>query len=967
MPAARSWFRRIGALLLCLVFAVMLLMLQGPRASAEDRRVVRVGWYDSTFNRVDENGRRTGYAYEYQQKIAAYTGWTYEYVEGDWPELRQKLERGEIDLLSDVSYTPEREDQYLFSAEPMGTETHYLFISTSNRTITADDLSTVNSKRVGVMRGSVQQDLLTQWAREHGLEIKQVELTSLTDDSIDMLSNGELDALVTMDGLGVTKPCVPVCKIGGSDFFFAVNKDRPDLLVELNDAMDRILEGDRDYNQQLFEKYVQNYGSSAFLSPAELEWYQANGPIRVGYVADYLPFCGEEDGKLTGALAEYLELVKASVKNASIEFLPVAYPTTEAALAAMGAGELDCVFPVNLSPYDGETAGVITTSPLVQSELYAAMKREDRSGLSPNEAITVALVEGSVNDEMFLKDSFPNWERVYYPTAEDCVEAVNDGKADCVLVNSYRLNYVDRLFQRNGFYTLPTGKAMGFSYALRRADTHLYSVLNKTVSLIPRSTMESALLVQPTPAEKVTLLDFIQDNWARAIIDLVIVLGIVGILLYQRMKAKKAARERQNLIAATERDSLTDLYNRSFFYEYANRRFRDHPELRLEAMMLNIDNFHTVNALYGREFGDTVLRLLGGAIKQFLAGTPGIAGRIEADCFVVYCPHEGDYETTLNDFQKELNRFNSGLRLRMGVMPWVRDVEPVQMIERARTACGLARRKFKPHMVVFDEAMHRQELFDQRLLNDLERAVRDRELLVCYQPKYEIQCDPPRLVSAEALIRWQHPELGLIKPSDFIPLLERSGRIGVVDKYVWHEAARQIAAWRKEYGVVVPVSVNLSRVDIFDPKLEDVIDELVDANDLDRTALKLEVTESAYTENADQVIEVVNKLRKKGYQIEMDDFGTGYSSLSMLSTLPIDVLKMDQEFIRNIGRNEKDDRLVALILDIARNLKVPVVAEGVETKAQLSVLRDLGCSYVQGYYFSRPLHVADFERLAFGA
>ena len=205
----------------------------------------------------------------------------------------------------------------------------------------------------------------------------------------------------------------------------------------------------------------------------------------------------------------------------------------------------------------------------------------------------------------------------------------------------------------------------------------------------------------------------------------------------------------------------------------------------------------------------------------------------------------------------------------------------------------------------------------------------------------------------------------MISPADFIPLLERSGRVGVVDKFVWRETARQIAAWRDVYGVVIPVSVNLSRVDIFDPKLVETIEELVAANGLERSVLKLEVTESAYTEDADRVIEVVNSLRQKGYQIEMDDFGAGYSSLNMLSSLPVDVLKMDQGFVRNIGRDEKDDRLVALILDIARNLKVPVVAEGVETKKQLEVLKTLGCEYVQGFYFSHPVHPADFEKLAF--
>ena len=161
--------------------------------------------------------------------------------------------------------------------------------------------------------------------------------------------------------------------------------------------------------------------------------------------------------------------------------------------------------------------------------------------------------------------------------------------------------------------------------------------------------------------------------------------------------------------------------------------------------------------------------------------------------------------------------------------------------------------------------------------------------------------------------------------------------------------------------MTIPISVNLSRVDVFDPKLEETLDSIISENGLEHDALKLEVTESAYTENADQVIRVVEHLHKKGYTVEMDDFGTGYSSLSMLSAMPIDVLKMDRTFIQNIENDEKDVQLVALILGIAKNLKIPVIAEGVETESQLQLLKKLGCVLVQGFYFSGPLHPSEFE------
>jgi EAL domain-containing protein (putative c-di-GMP-specific phosphodiesterase class I) len=297
----------------------------------------------------------------------------------------------------------------------------------------------------------------------------------------------------------------------------------------------------------------------------------------------------------------------------------------------------------------------------------------------------------------------------------------------------------------------------------------------------------------------------------------------------------------------------------------------------------------------------------------------------------------------------------------MGVMRSQPDIDAVQMFDMARIACNMIRGDFKEHLVVFDDEVREREEYEQRLLSDLQRALDSFEFEVYYQPKYDILVAPAKLVSAEALIRWRHPELGIIPPDDFIPLFERSGKISDVDKFVWNEAARQIVRWRELYGVTIPVSVNLSRVDVFDPALEETLDEIIKFNGLDHDLLKLEVTESAYTENSEQVIKVVSSLRRKGYVIEMDDFGTGYSSLSMLSEMPVDILKLDRNFVRNIDHSEKDAQLVALILDISKELDIPVVAEGVETEAQLQMLRKLGCAIAQGYYFSRPLNVAEFE------
>ena len=958
---AHSMKRRLVALLLCAAVAALVLAPLAALAQ-EAHKVVRVGWYESPFNHTDKSGRRSGYAYEYQLKLAAYSGWQYEYVEGSWPNLMQMLIDGEIDLLSDISYTPDRAERMLYASLPMGTEGYYIYIAPGNLEITPQDYATFDGKRIGANKGSVQAGLFLDWAAENGVRAELVELTVSEEESLAMLEAGELDGLVTLDSFMDATRAVPVCKIGASDFYFAVNRDRPDLLDELNAAMQKLQDEDRFYNQQMYLKYLVRRGANAFLAAEESQWLDGHGTIRVGYQDNYLAFCAmdPQTGALTGALKDFLAYASDCVANARIEFEAVPFPTASDAVAALNRGEVDCVFPANLSSYDGEIMGLDMTPPLMRTDIDAVVYLDAENIFANKEHVIVAVDEGNPNYDSFLLDRFPGWRKVYYPSTAACLKAVSDGIADCVLISNYRYNNVARLCDKYNLTPLATGEGIDYCFAVGKGETQLYSILAKIIGLVPASTVNAALSYYIAKDSQVTLSDYIQDHLTAV---LAVIAGVLLVILALLLRSIRAEKRAKRLISATETDDLTGLYNRNFFFQYADRMYRERPDAPMDAIVINIEQFHSVNALNGREFGDRVLRVLGNEIGAIAAENGGIGGRFGADRFDIYCRHTEDYQGIFDRLQSRLDALapNTSIRLRMGVMPWHAKVEPIQLFDRARTACSMARGHYKEHLIIFDDRVRERELYEQRLLNDLRRALDDYEFEIHYQPKYDIQSDPPRLASAEALIRWRHPELGMIPPDDFIPLFERNGQISAVDKYVWATAARQVMRWREQYGVTIPVSVNLSRVDVFDPLLEQTLDDILAKNGLRHDDLKLEVTESAYTENADQVIRVVERLRRKGYQVEMDDFGTGYSSLNMLSDMPIDVLKMDRTFIRNIEQNERDIQLVALILGIAKNLRIPVVAEGVETESQMKLLKQLGCALVQGYYFSKPLHPDEFE------
>ena len=419
--------------------------------------------------------------------------------------------------------------------------------------------------------------------------------------------------------------------------------------------------------------------------------------------------------------------------------------------------------------------------------------------------------------------------------------------------------------------------------------------------------------------------------------------------------------EDRDTIRFTERDQLTGLYNRDYFYHYAVQFDNFHRDVETDAMVLDVNHFHMVNERYGRAYGDEVLRRIGEELRGVVAGTDGIVCRREADTFLIYCPHRTDYEAILAAASVSMGG-DSHVRARMGVYSNVdRSLDIERRFDRAKLAADTVKGSFAEAIGIYDNSLHEKEVYNEQLLDSFHTALREKQFQVWYQPKFDVRPAEPELSSAEALVRWRHPELGMISPGVFVPLFEKNGLIRELDSYVWREAAQQIRAWKESLGRSIPVSINISRVDLYDPHLLETLENIASDAELAHGELLLEITESAYTENSEQIISVVSALRDRGFHIEMDDFGTGYSSLNMISTLPIDALKLDMAFIRTAFRARKDTRLLEAVIGLAKSLELPTIAEGVETAEQMFTLKSMGCDIVQGYYFSKPLPAEEFE------
>ncbi|MBR3274049.1 MAG: EAL domain-containing protein [Clostridia bacterium] len=434
---------------------------------------------------------------------------------------------------------------------------------------------------------------------------------------------------------------------------------------------------------------------------------------------------------------------------------------------------------------------------------------------------------------------------------------------------------------------------------------------------------------------------------------------LTGVVL-ARVRHVIELSENRSIIRSTERDQLTGLYNKDFFFNYANQYDVYHQDMDMDAMVVNISHFHMINERHGKAYGDDVLRRVGGKILQSVSGEGGIVCRRDGDTFLIYCPHRDNYEAILKEAATGMD---SRVRLRMGVYPHVdKSLDIERRFDRAKLASDTVRDSFTKTVALYDEQMHRTEIYTEQLLEDFPTAIAEKQFVVYYQPKFAIQGTMPVLNSAEALVRWNHPRFGMVSPGNFIPLFESNGLIRQLDSFVWREVAAQMRDWKDRLGICVPVSVNVSRVDIFDYDLVDHMKGLIREFGLSPDEFLLEITESAYTQNSAQIISTVNALREAGFHIEIDDFGSGYSSLNMISTLPMDALKLDMEFMHNAFKERKNTKMLDAVIDIAYSLEVPTIAEGVETAEQMFALKAMGCDIVQGFYFSKPLPAAEFER-----
>lgn len=436
-------------------------------------------------------------------------------------------------------------------------------------------------------------------------------------------------------------------------------------------------------------------------------------------------------------------------------------------------------------------------------------------------------------------------------------------------------------------------------------------------------------------------------------------------IVRHRVKSILRLCENIELLNRVEIDRLTGVYSREFFYRHAQDILNKNPDQLYDIVCSNIENFKMINAKYGMPVGDKLLRCIADHNKECI-GKDGVCGRIGPDSFVVL--RKRNNLRTQEEIGAIYTETFKNAPVKNFVMQYGvyqienREISVSTMCDLAQIALVSIKHKYGIYYAVYDDSMRQKIMLEHQLSNYMEQALVQKQFLVYLQPKHNIKTGA--ISGAEALVRWIHPELGFISPGDFIPLFERNGFITKLDRYIWNEVCALLQRWLKEGRKVLPISVNASRADFESKTLTEKICKMVDSYNVPHELIHFEVTESAYTDNPQQIINAVSTLRAMGFLIEMDDFGSGYSSLNMLSELPIDLLKLDMQFVqKGKGAQVGNKRsILSFIVSLSKWLQLPTIAEGVETKEEVEMLKSMGCNYIQGYYFAKPMPVAEFEK-----
>lgn len=940
----------VFSLLLLVLFGFLPYLMVPAKASG---RTVRVGYIDyGDLMKQNAGGSMEGYEAEYLDEIARQAGWNYEYHYDTWENCFEMLKDGQIDLVFGAEYSKERERDFDFSAYSVGWELSVLYVREDNDMVFYEDYQSFDGMHVGILKNSYQADAFALFAAKKGFSYVPVEYGS-TREAAKAIDEGKIDAMVT-GSLSYQPHLKLVASFEQDPFYIMVTEGNRALLDPLNDALRKIKTTDPSFESRLYEKYYGDSSASAqpMFTRQEAEYVRNRPVLKVASKTDWEPYeyWNPQISQYSGVNILILQKI-AEISGIQFEFKGVKAGQNSESI--LNSGEVDLI--ASVAPAQRLSQDRNRTAPYLNVPMIQAMNGNCLQKAQPER---VALSQSWKFMEDFFLEQQGIKEIIWYKDTKECLKAVCRGKADFTLIDTFSASALQQNQWLNNLI-ISRGKETDVPISIAvssKTDPVLIDVLNKCILLISQKEINHAY--QTAQAQ---LLDVRKEQMKKQnliAIPLILLLFAIGAWLLYLMHRKKLER-------ALTLDLLTGSFNLQHFKIRTQKLLRENKDNSYYLVKLDVMHFKMVNQRYGTAIGDRLLVMIANCGKRYLRPWEVLA-RIGDDQFVALVTIETARKVLRNvdhiqqEF-KEALQLDSDIIVKCGAYKIEDSDEPVSfMIDKATIAHRCVKQSPKKHYAVYNEKLSEQIQRENQIESEMEAALKNGEFQIYLQPQVELSTLHP--CGAEALIRWVKPDGSRRLPDEFIPLFERNGFIEKLDLYVLEQICKWLGDRIRKNEQILPISVNQSRYLLNDTNYLSTVQNIIGRYGIPRHWIELEMTESLYLENMDHLLAVIERLHQLGLRLSIDDFGSGYSSLNLLGEIPADVLKLDRAFMKNCDRSGPKRLIVQKLVELARELHIKVICEGVETKQQEAFLQEIGCDAAQGFLYARPMPIGQFDQ-----
>jgi diguanylate cyclase (GGDEF)-like protein len=633
---------------------------------SDQQKVVRVAYVISKdFQEGEEGERKSGYGYEYLQKIAYYTGWTYEYVYGSFQESLERLIAGEVDLMSNISYLEARAKLINYSDEEQGDEGFYVFGSQGQ--IETDEINWLKLQpiKIGVNAGRYSVDLAKKWCEEKDITYDLKEYTDMTECSDD-LESGALDVIIASE-VYANDGWIALEELEKKPYYYGVAKGREDLLEELNQAMAMIKTISPFYNNELRGKYIISPSTDMIrLTSEEKDWLLKKGQIVIGYLNHYMPYCAtdKDSGDMNGVLADVLSYIK---ENYGIDYRTIAFDSYEQLETALKNGMIDVIFPFYGDYSLAEDQNMMITDAVTHSTMMVF-----HSGDTFDDSETIAITENDPFQKQYATIYYPDADQVYFDTIDDCMDAVLSGLVNFTIAETAKVNDLDEIKYINHIQKADLQEFVYINFAVRKGDTDLLSILNKGIQGLPTSLITNSLVLHSQKEIEYTVFDFLQEHALAVYLVMIVIFGLIIInvityfafKLHSQKKILEAEGDAKVAQWKAHHDPLTGLLNYTAFQELTEKLSLSENPMAL--IMLDIDNFKQVNDIYGHEIGNQVLLKVGNLLNDYFSKEDYVI-RFARDEFLILMEHVTAMES--GDVISRINTINLELKYPQDALP----------------------------------------------------------------------------------------------------------------------------------------------------------------------------------------------------------------------------------------------------------------------------------------------------------